>query len=87
MCDMLMSIKDSSLLKQIEKDCTAISDAMLSFPFMIPGTRYFKGIKVGLSTNAVYIMACNISEKKLPTMKSKWDLSKQIINYQKGVDN
>lgn len=45
MCDMLMSIKDSSLLKQIEKDCTAISDAMLSFPFMIPGTRYFKGIK------------------------------------------
>ncbi|XP_055804498.1 3beta,22alpha-dihydroxysteroid 3-dehydrogenase-like [Solanum dulcamara] len=45
MCDMLMSIKDSSMLEQIEKDCTAISDAMLSFPFMIPGTRYFKGIK------------------------------------------
>ncbi|KAL3377981.1 hypothetical protein AABB24_004085 [Solanum stoloniferum] len=45
MCDMLMSIKDSSLLEQIEKDCTAISDAMLSFPVMIPGTRYFKGIK------------------------------------------
>ncbi|KAK4711831.1 hypothetical protein R3W88_006344 [Solanum pinnatisectum] len=45
MCDMLMSIKDSSLLEQIEKDCTAISDAMLSFPVMIPGTRYYKGIK------------------------------------------
>ncbi|MCD7457762.1 hypothetical protein HAX54_036065 [Datura stramonium] len=45
MCDMLMSIKDVSLLEQIEKDCTAVSDAMLSFPVMIPGTRYFKGIK------------------------------------------
>ncbi|KAJ8567552.1 hypothetical protein K7X08_019760 [Anisodus acutangulus] len=45
MCDMLMSIKDASLLKQIEKNCTAVSDAMLSFPVMIPGTRYYKGIK------------------------------------------
>ncbi|KAK4368077.1 hypothetical protein RND71_011869 [Anisodus tanguticus] len=46
MCDMLMSIKDASLLKQIEKNCTAVSDAMLSFPVMIQGTRYYKGIKV-----------------------------------------
>ncbi|CAN4080114.1 unnamed protein product [Withania somnifera] len=45
MCDMLMSIKDASLLEQIKRDCTAVSDAMLSFPVMIPGTRYYKGIK------------------------------------------
>ncbi|XP_070051332.1 abscisic acid 8'-hydroxylase 3-like isoform X2 [Nicotiana tomentosiformis] len=45
MCDMLMSIKDASLLEQIERDCTAVSDAMLSFPVMIPTTRYYKGIK------------------------------------------
>ncbi|PKI54973.1 hypothetical protein CRG98_024645 [Punica granatum] len=44
-CDMLMSITDESLLRQIEKDCTDVSNAMLSFPVMIPGTRYFKGIK------------------------------------------
>ncbi|CAL5197550.1 unnamed protein product [Lathyrus oleraceus] len=44
MCDMLMSITEDSLLRQIEKDCTAVSDAMLSFPVMIPGTRYYKGI-------------------------------------------
>lgn len=65
MCDMLMSIKDSSMLEQIEKDCTAISDAMLSLPFMIPGTRYFKGIKVGLTANAVHMMACNSSKKEV----------------------
>lgn len=46
MCNMLMSLKDESTLRQIEKDCKAVSDAMLSFPFMIPGTRYYKGIKV-----------------------------------------
>ncbi|RDX60588.1 Abscisic acid 8'-hydroxylase 3, partial [Mucuna pruriens] len=46
MCDMLMSIAEDSLLRQIEKDCTAISDAMLSIPIMIPGTRYYKGIKL-----------------------------------------
>ncbi|CAI9090036.1 OLC1v1024719C1 [Oldenlandia corymbosa var. corymbosa] len=45
MCDMLMSVTDDSLLRQIERDCTAVSDAMLSFPVMIPGTRYYKGIK------------------------------------------
>ncbi|KAH9663063.1 cytochrome P450 family 722 subfamily A polypeptide 1 [Citrus sinensis] len=45
MCNMLMSVTDDSLLGQIEKDCTAVSDAMLSFPFMIPGTRYYRGIK------------------------------------------
>ncbi|KAH7519999.1 hypothetical protein FEM48_Zijuj08G0097100 [Ziziphus jujuba var. spinosa] len=45
MCNMLMSITDDSLLEKIEKDCTAVSDAMLSFPVMIPGTRYYKGIK------------------------------------------
>ncbi|XP_027346726.1 abscisic acid 8'-hydroxylase 1-like [Abrus precatorius] len=44
MCDMLISVREDSLLQQIEKDCTAVSDAMLSFPIMIPGTRYYKGI-------------------------------------------
>ncbi|XP_031253886.1 abscisic acid 8'-hydroxylase 3-like isoform X1 [Pistacia vera] len=45
MCNMLMSVTDESLLQQIEKDCTAVSDAMLSFPIMIPGTRYYRGLK------------------------------------------
>ncbi|KAI3665439.1 hypothetical protein L6452_44066 [Arctium lappa] len=45
MCDLLMSIMDESLLNEIEKDCTAVSDSMLSFPAMIPGSRYYKGIK------------------------------------------
>ncbi|CAH1434766.1 unnamed protein product [Lactuca virosa] len=45
MCDMLMSITDESLLKNIEQDCTTISNAMLSIPVMIPGTRYYKGMK------------------------------------------
>ncbi|XP_065851443.1 abscisic acid 8'-hydroxylase 1-like [Euphorbia lathyris] len=45
MCNMLMSITEESLLQMIEKDCTAVSHAMLSFPLMIPGTRYYNGIK------------------------------------------
>ncbi|XP_024032892.1 abscisic acid 8'-hydroxylase 1-like [Morus notabilis] len=45
MCNMLMSVTDDSLLRKIEKDCTDVSDAMLTFPFMIPGTRYYRGIK------------------------------------------
>ncbi|KAK1422969.1 hypothetical protein QVD17_18261 [Tagetes erecta] len=45
MCDMLMSITDESLLNKLEKDCVAVSNAMLSFPVMIPGTAYYKGIK------------------------------------------
>lgn len=46
MCNMLMSITEDSLLRMIQKDCTAISDAMLCFPLMILGTRYYNGIKV-----------------------------------------
>ncbi|CAN0861634.1 Cytochrome P450 716B2 [Linum grandiflorum] len=46
MCSMLMSIEEDSLLREIEKDCIAVSEAMLSIPVMIPGTRYYKGIKV-----------------------------------------
>ncbi|XP_055961508.1 abscisic acid 8'-hydroxylase 3-like [Mercurialis annua] len=45
MCNMLMSVRDEWLLGDIEKDCIAVSDAMLSIPFMIPGTTYYKGIK------------------------------------------
>ncbi|KAK9076644.1 hypothetical protein SSX86_004978 [Deinandra increscens subsp. villosa] len=45
MCDMLVSITDESLLNKIEKDVTAMSNAMLSFPVMIPGTTYYKGVK------------------------------------------
>ncbi|KAL5754586.1 hypothetical protein ACOSP7_022806 [Xanthoceras sorbifolium] len=45
MCNMLMSITDVSLLQQIEKDVTAVTDAMLSFPVMIPGAQYYRGMK------------------------------------------
>lgn len=46
MCDMLMSITDADLLSEIEGKCNDVSNMMLSFPAMIPGTRYYKGIKV-----------------------------------------
>lgn len=46
MCDMLMSVTEDSWLRQLEKDCADVSHAMLSIPVMIPGTRYYKGIKV-----------------------------------------
>ncbi|EEF38073.1 Ent-kaurenoic acid oxidase, putative [Ricinus communis] len=45
MCNMLMSITEESLLKQILRDCAAVSDALLSVPLMIPGTTYYKGMK------------------------------------------
>ncbi|XP_059643789.1 abscisic acid 8'-hydroxylase 3 isoform X2 [Cornus florida] len=45
MCEMLMSVTDQTLLQQLERDCSDVSEAMLSFPIMIPGTRYYKGIK------------------------------------------
>lgn len=45
MCEMLISMTEESMLQQIERDCTDVSNAMLSFPVMIPGTRYYRGIK------------------------------------------
>ncbi|KAL6145072.1 hypothetical protein ACLB2K_055760 [Fragaria x ananassa] len=45
MCCMLMSITDEALLRQLEKDITAVSNAIFSAPIMIPGTKYYKGIK------------------------------------------
>ncbi|KAK8674081.1 hypothetical protein V6N13_112379 [Hibiscus sabdariffa] len=45
MVSMLMSVTENPLLEQIEKDCTDVSNAMLSIPFMIPGTAYYKGKK------------------------------------------
>ncbi|XVF15803.1 hypothetical protein REPUB_Repub09cG0187800 [Reevesia pubescens] len=43
--NMLMSVTENPLLEQIEKDCTDVSNSMLSIPLMIPGTRYYKGMK------------------------------------------
>ncbi|GLT39174.1 hypothetical protein SLA2020_133800 [Shorea laevis] len=45
MCDMLISVTEDSLLRQIENDCTDVSNGMLSFPVMIPGTRYYNAIR------------------------------------------
>ncbi|KAK9284946.1 hypothetical protein L1049_024128 [Liquidambar formosana] len=45
MCDLLMSITDDSLLQQLGRDCKDVSSAIISFPVMIPGTRYYKGMK------------------------------------------
>ncbi|OMO84477.1 Cytochrome P450 [Corchorus olitorius] len=42
---MLMSVTEDPLLAQIEKDCTDVSNSMLSIPLMIPGMRYYKGMK------------------------------------------
>lgn len=43
---MLMSMQDESTLEKLESDIIEVADSMLSFPIMIPGTRYYKGIKV-----------------------------------------
>ncbi|KAK4840132.1 hypothetical protein QYF36_000621 [Acer negundo] len=45
MCNMLMSITDESLLQSIEKDVADVTDAMLSFPIMVPGAQYCRGMK------------------------------------------
>ncbi|XP_024174111.1 cytochrome P450 716B1 [Rosa chinensis] len=45
MCCMLMSVTDEPLLRQLDKDCIAVSNGLISVPVMIPGTRYYKGIK------------------------------------------
>ncbi|XP_052197525.1 abscisic acid 8'-hydroxylase 3-like [Diospyros lotus] len=68
MCNMLMSITDASLLRQIERDCTAVSDAMLSFPVMIPGTRYYKGIKARNRLMETFrdMISCRRSGKESP---------------------
>ncbi|KAG8377459.1 hypothetical protein BUALT_Bualt08G0035200 [Buddleja alternifolia] len=44
-CDTLMSITDGNMLDEMERDCKAVYDATLTFPVMIPGTRYYKGMK------------------------------------------
>ncbi|KAK1588263.1 hypothetical protein Q3G72_021452 [Acer saccharum] len=45
MCNMLMSITNESLLQSIEKDVADVTEAMLSFPIMVPGTQYYRGMK------------------------------------------
>ncbi|XP_029117801.2 abscisic acid 8'-hydroxylase 3-like [Elaeis guineensis] len=45
MCDMLISVTDTKLLQDIEQKCNDVSNMMLSFPAMIPGSRYYKGMK------------------------------------------
>lgn len=49
---MLMSITDASTLERLERDVTVVADAMLSFPIMLPGTRYNSGMKVRLEVTA-----------------------------------
>ncbi|XP_057420710.1 3beta,22alpha-dihydroxysteroid 3-dehydrogenase-like isoform X1 [Lotus japonicus] len=44
-CEMLMSITEDSLLEKIWKDSIAAGEAMISIPAMIPGSRYYKGMK------------------------------------------
>ncbi|XP_065847488.1 abscisic acid 8'-hydroxylase 1-like [Euphorbia lathyris] len=45
MCELLMSIKEESMLQQILRDCGDVSDGLLSVPLMIPGTTYYRGMK------------------------------------------
>ncbi|EOX91008.1 Cytochrome P450, putative [Theobroma cacao] len=45
MCNMLMSVTDDSLLRQIEKDCIDVDRSVLAFPVLIPGTTYYRGMK------------------------------------------
>ncbi|KAG1342818.1 abscisic acid 8'-hydroxylase 3-like [Cocos nucifera] len=45
MCDMLISVTDAKPLQDIEQKCNDVSNMMLSFPAMIPGSRYYKGMK------------------------------------------
>ncbi|XP_068308722.1 cytochrome P450 716A1-like [Pyrus communis] len=50
MCTLLMSVTDDKILRMFEHDCALVSDAMISFPVMIPGTRYYNGMKLGVLT-------------------------------------
>ncbi|XP_022741804.1 abscisic acid 8'-hydroxylase 3-like [Durio zibethinus] len=52
--NMLMSVTENPLLEQIEKDCTDVSNSMLSIPLMIPGTRYYKGMKGRVKLNEIF---------------------------------
>lgn len=46
MCTLLLSVMDDKIRRTIQHDLALVSDTMVSFPVMIPGTRYYKGIKV-----------------------------------------
>lgn len=83
MCKMLMSITDESLLGDIERDCTSISNAMISFPIAIPGTRYYKGIKVrkiGSSREVYKGYNCLVFGQAMPP-------GKMMINRTPGCKN
>ncbi|OMO56988.1 Cytochrome P450 [Corchorus capsularis] len=54
MVSMLMSVTEDPLLAQIEKDIFDVSDNMLSIPLMIPGMRYYKGMKAREKLNEIF---------------------------------
>ena len=58
MCDMLISVTDTKLLQDIEQKCNDVSNMMLSFPAMIPGSRYYKGMKVVVYFNSSVLFSC-----------------------------
>ncbi|RVX16425.1 Abscisic acid 8'-hydroxylase 3 [Vitis vinifera] len=64
-CNRLISVTEAPLLQEIERDCTYVSNAMLSFPLMIPGTRYYKGIKVKLSFSFLILLLLKQARKRL----------------------
>ncbi|XP_057870936.1 3beta,22alpha-dihydroxysteroid 3-dehydrogenase isoform X2 [Cryptomeria japonica] len=45
MCGMLLSVEGDEEINKIRKDVDDVSDAMLSLPIKLPGTRYYRGIK------------------------------------------
>lgn len=68
-CTLLMSVTDDKILRMFEHDCALVSDAMISFPVMIPGTRYYNGMKV----RDVYILVSSF------TVLSFWSSSSNAL--------
>lgn len=44
-CDMLMSVQGDERLHHLRKNVDCVSDAMLSLPIKLPGTRFYRGMK------------------------------------------
>jgi hypothetical protein len=46
MCKMLLSLESGHELEILQKEVAQVCEAMLAFPLRLPGTRFYKGLKV-----------------------------------------
>lgn len=45
-CKMLISLSEENELQILQKDVLQVNEAMLAIPLNLPGTRFYKGLKV-----------------------------------------